>query len=147
MRECNKCGEEKEISDFRKGSKYTGGYRPTCIKCINDNQNKKYREKHGTTKSKRHRGFFKDSLERRLFYKYGLMYKDVFELFKEQHGTCKICGCLPTSSRNSGHTHFAVDHCHRTGELRGLLCMSCNVALGMMEDNPKYLLSCVEYLY
>jgi hypothetical protein len=58
-----------------------------------------------------------------------------------QGGVCAICGSVSKSGRK-----LAVDHNHATGKVRGLLCLKCNVALGLMSDNPDLLISAVSYL-
>lgn len=65
------------------------------------------------------------------------------EMLVKQHGKCAICGSTLNSSR---YTKFAVDHCHKTGKVRGLLCTSCNTALGLMKDSPERLQAAAKYL-
>ena len=55
---------------------------------------------------------------------------------------CQICG---TKSCGTGR-RLAVDHNHKTGKVRGVLCTSCNNGLGRFDDRPDLLLSAVEYL-
>jgi RNase P subunit RPR2 len=57
-------------------------------------------------------------------------------------GRCEICG---TSDRQNGRL-LAVDHCHDTGKLRGLLCSNCNTVLGLAKEQPAILLRAAEYL-
>jgi len=52
-----------------------------------------------------------------------------YKLLAYQKGGCAICGRKPTKIR------LAVDHCHQTGLLRGLLCFRCNRAYGLFHDN------------
>lgn len=62
-------------------------------------------------------------------------------LLKFQGGGCGICGCKP------GPTRLAVDHCHTTGLLRGLLCYRCNRGFGLFHDNDTArLLKAADYL-
>jgi hypothetical protein len=61
-------------------------------------------------------------------------------LFKTQNGVCAVCGEPPNTKR------LAVDHDHQTGEIRGLLCMHCNTALGKMRDSPDLLRKLLGYL-
>jgi len=103
------------------------------------------RLKRGGARRKPH-NFFVDSKEPVFFYKYGIRYADIFRMFTAQKGVCKICSHGPESPRNSGHKYLAVDHCHSTGKVRGLLCMRCNTALGMLEDNLELFTKCTEYL-
>lgn len=65
--------------------------------------------------------------------------KDVyFEIFKSQEGKCKIC--------KEPMTRPMLDHDHKTGEVRGLLCSSCNVGLGYFRDNSESLLRAADYV-
>jgi hypothetical protein len=56
--------------------------------------------------------------------KYGLKKSDYEAILQEQEGTCFICLRSPYEIRP--RRHLAVDHCHETGRIRGLLCYSCN---------------------
>lgn len=62
---------------------------------------------------------------------------------EEQGGVCAICGNPETDKRNH---RLAVDHCHETDKIRGLLCKSCNIGLGMFKDNTNNLTRAVAYL-
>lgn len=59
------------------------------------------------------------------------------ELQQAQSGRCKICGDASL---------LVLDHCHLSGYRRGLLCHSCNVALGMLKDSPARILKMLKYL-
>jgi hypothetical protein len=65
------------------------------------------------------------------------------EMLTSQNGSCAICLSKLNSSR---YTKLAVDHDHLTGKVRGLLCMNCNTALGLMKDSPKRLEAASQYL-
>ena len=68
------------------------------------------------------------------------------ELFEEQAGCCAICRRkLKIFGRDKGRT-AALDHCHYSGFVRGLLCVQCNSALGLFGDNPATLTRAVLYL-
>ena len=43
-------------------------------------------------------------------------------------------------------TSLSVDHCHKTGKVRGLLCHSCNTALGLLKDNTDVMRLAINYL-
>ena len=60
---------------------------------------------------------------------------------ESQGGGCAICGGQSWAGQN-----LAIDHCHQTGLVRGLLCAGCNTALGLMRDNPSRLRSAADYL-
>ncbi len=64
-----------------------------------------------------------------------------------QHGRCAICRAENNHRAGSGRVqNFAVDHCHDTGRIRGLLCGSCNIGLGRFKDNPNFLMEAAAYL-
>ncbi len=62
---------------------------------------------------------------------YGITYEEYETLLAAQEGVCAICGG-GTSKR-----HFAVDHNHRTGQVRGLLCARCNTGLARFMDSQE----------
>jgi hypothetical protein len=74
---------------------------------------------------------------------FGLTIGDYHALLAAQGGTCAICGSI--DPRN-GKGRFAVDHDHHTGKVRGLLCMHCNAALGLLGDDPARLRAAADYL-
>lgn len=66
----------------------------------------------------------------------------------EQNSKCAICKQENTSVTNdrTQKRKLAVDHCHKTGKFRGIICVHCNSGLGYFRDNPEYLQSAIEYL-
>jgi len=72
--------------------------------------------------------------------KYGLTVTQYESMLAEQGGGCAICGTKPDGKR------LAIDHCHKTGEVRGLLCSPCNVGLGHFRDDTDLLYKAVKYL-
>jgi len=65
------------------------------------------------------------------------------EMLVVQKGSCAICGSKFNNSRSS---KLSVDHCHKTGKVRGLLCSNCNTAIGLMKDSIIRLEKAIEYL-
>lgn len=66
-------------------------------------------------------------------------------LFEAQDGRCALCG-RDYFGWGGGRRPLVVDHCHETGKVRGLLCGSCNTALGRFGDNPARLRQAADYL-
>jgi len=64
-------------------------------------------------------------------------------ILKLQNNRCAIC--LGDNSDAKGKI-FAVDHCHKTGKIRGLLCRGCNVGIGNLKDNPELLEKAAMYI-
>jgi hypothetical protein len=102
-------------------------------------RNKKWRdgwseERKALEESKRKDRYFKR--------KYGIGLEEYETMFAAQCGLCKIC----KTDEKRGIGDLQVDHCHTTGEIRGLLCSNCNLMLGLVYDDTETLLSAIEYL-
>jgi hypothetical protein len=78
------------------------------------------------------------TMRKKRFKGYGITLDQFEQMFALQGSACAVC-------RKTGVT-LCVDHCHRTGEIRGLLCRRCNIALGYCDDDPDILLAAVAYL-
>lgn len=80
--------------------------------------------------------------------KYGITPEDYDRMHAQQGGTCAIC--REPETRIDGRTHaptqLSVDHCHKSGAVRGLLCRRCNTALGLVRDCPKVLRTMIAYV-
>lgn len=83
----------------------------------------------------------KSEFKSRLKRKYGITIEQYDDLYAEQGGTCAIC-CAPPD----GEERLAVDHCHDTGAVRGLVHRTCNTAIGLLRDDPELLTRAAEYL-
>ena len=75
--------------------------------------------------------------------KYGIDQHQYLQMLEEQDFGCKICGTKKTSK---GRSRFSVDHCHKTGKVRGLLCCDCNFAIGLFKDSKQNLIKAIGYL-
>lgn len=140
-----------------------------CWKCkknkkIEDFHNKKYKTKNGYVKRKQsicsdcsrrlHREWRKNNPEKVLEYRekydrnrhlvvtFGITKKQYDEMLNLQNNCCKICG----KNKSNFKTRLAVDHCHSTSKIRGLLCINCNRGLGAFNDDKKMLILAIKYL-
>lgn len=87
-------------------------------------------------------------MKRKLVKRYGINEEIYQQILKKQEGKCAICGskkATPIDYKNAPQ-RLAVDHCHKTGKVRGLLCFSCNRALGYLKDDITLLKKAIEYL-
>jgi len=113
----------------------------TCTACMKKNyaENKNgVRTRHMAAIAKR-----KDKIQEYAHKKlYGLESGEYNRLFKQQGGRCKVC----TSHQSELRQSLCVDHDHTTGEVRGLLCNSCNRGIGYFQDSPEILRSAIDYL-
>ena len=67
-------------------------------------------------------------------------------LFKRQNGVCAICKNPETATRDGKVKWLAVDHCHTSMRIRGLLCAACNTGIGQMLDDAARLRAAADYV-
>lgn len=84
----------------------------------------------------------------RLKAEFGITLAEYSTLLEKQGGVCAICGKSMTGVKEKGKQEHAlyVDHDHKTGKVRGILCNNCNFGIGHFLDNPQLLLKAAEYL-
>lgn len=80
--------------------------------------------------------------EARLRNRYGMNSEDYDALYDKQKGYCAIC----TTHQSLLKRALCVDHCHKTGKIRGLLCDDCNKGLGFFDDNPELIRKAIDYV-
>ena len=140
MKTCTVCKTEKTLDNFYnyKASKDGKAYR--CKSC--DDLARKKWIKNNPEKSQR------STRGRNLKVKYGITIEDYEKLLKDQDGKCACCGAEENTSLYGLNKtlSFAVDHCHKTNKVRGLLCNQCNRAIGMLGDTKEGVLKALEYL-
>jgi hypothetical protein len=73
--------------------------------------------------------------------KYGLAESEYHQLNESQNYVCAIC-----KGNDDRGAKLAIDHCHTTNKVRGLLCRTCNVAIGYLNDDIALLESAIDYL-
>lgn len=148
---CTVCKKRLPFEAFHKNKSKKDGLQTRCRNCYRDWYNKRYKE-NSEFREKRQQHFSKFYQEKypsrrelhsnaRLLYKYGLTVEDFEELSATQCHVCAICKQPP-----QGKKRLSVDHDHITGKIRGLLCDSCNIGLGMFRDNPTLLQVAIGYL-
>ena len=134
MKICKVCGLEKSEKDFYASS------RVTCRKCTQ----KRARDWRKANPDKR------AAQKRRAAMKFRLGRggeKSYNNMYISQNGVCAICGEKEREKTNKGMTkHLAVDHDHKTGKTRGLLCKKCNIGISMLGDDLDVLASATSYL-
>ena len=150
QKKCNQCHNVKSVGSFYK--KDSERLWHICKSCCLDNA--KLRRKtdlkwvtYQREKSKEYRQKnpikFKEIVRNStLKKKYGITSDQYRVLLESQGYKCKICG----SETAKGYGSFHVDHDHKTGRIRGLLCQGCNTSIGKFQDNPKLLRRAADYL-
>lgn len=144
---CKKCDKYYPLSSFDVRKDYTKldgspAYRSMCKECQAADNLQRYYVKGGyKNQAKRSR---KHHLKR-----YQMSVEDYEAMLQKQKGKCAICG-LEGSFRGGKseehHYRLFVDHCHDTGNVRGLLCHNCNAGLGHFRDNISLLEKAVRYI-
>ena len=79
----------------------------------------------------------------RLLCSWGVTLEEYISMLKNQKRRCAICG---TTKMDNGRRNFCVDHNHKTGKVRGLLCGKCNKGLGLFKDSISILEKAISYL-
>jgi hypothetical protein len=101
---------------------------------------------------KMHKKWYQDVYEpiaKNAYYlkRYNISFDQYTEMNEKQNSLCLICNQPESvSTRKDKTVHLHVDHCHKTGKVRGLLCRMCNTALGSLRHSPELLTKASEYL-
>lgn len=144
---CSKCGKRKLFSKFykHKGNNKSGldsqckackdEYNKRCSKTARHKSQVVQYNKTARRKSQMSRSTMKHNLKRM----YGMTLGQYDEMVENQNGVCMICE-KPEINRR-----LSVDHDHKTGKVRGLLCCRCNFALGIVEDDG-FVIAAKKYL-
>ena len=137
MKTCVACKKEKPLEEFPPNRKNKSGLNVKCRDCYNDYMRNWYarnKQKHiaRVKESKSH-----NSKRARLMSLYGLTEEEFYSLKNKYDGMCWCC-------RERKAT--CVDHCHKTGRVRGILCMACNTAIGKLGDDIEGLQKAIRYL-
>lgn len=133
MKKCNVCKNQKTLDSFHKRSESKDGKASTCIPCARI-RDKEWREKNPEK-------VVSNNIKSKLRLGYNLTVEDYNVMLAKQKGVCAICE-TPCPTKRS----LAVDHDHKTGLVRGLLCTNCNNGLGRFKDDKKLLTKALKYL-
>lgn len=142
MKTCNTCKTPKPYDQFHKCKKSKLGIKGDCKKCRSDYV-KFYRSNNRDLMKENSNRYYYNNKDkvRDGYYKryYGISMAQYLELLEKQNNSCALCGCVPKK-------HLSVDHDHKTGKVRGLLCLKCNSSLGVFGDNIEGFLKVIDYL-
>jgi hypothetical protein len=164
---CTKCLADKFITDFD-FVPTIGLYRQHCRECLRTYARERGRKKYGHGPKKildRNRSYrernkikFRNFDLKRYF---GITFEEFEKMLTDQGGRCKLCG---TAEPKGKHKRFHVDHYHPDGSpaskrrkgikfaaenraaIRGILCGTCNVGIGMLKDSPALLRHAADYI-
>jgi len=153
-RTCKTCKEVKDLIEFREVKRYKGGRSPHCKICFNKYASaatKKSRDKKGgwqVLKNDPSVVKYRESGRRwAVAWKHKLgVDLDPMAILKAQDYKCKICEIEISYLQQDGKKRAAVDHCHSTNKIRGILCWNCNIFLGYYEKRKDMVIKFEEYL-
>jgi hypothetical protein len=135
-KKCSDCGKVRLLKNFHRDNSRKDKHHPYCKKCVHI-RNEKFR------KSPRGRACAKRKYVK---YLYGLSSEKYEQMVKKQKGKCAICGKAETRKLNGSVVRLSVDHDHKTGKVRELLCNHCNAMLGFVNDDVELLKKVIYYL-
>ena len=140
---CKKCGQVKDLADFDKDVRNTGtkgkGVVSACKACRRPVE-KAWRVTNGKQVADYNRGYYKANATYQKVSRYGLSVDEYEAMLSAQNGVCKIC------QKPQEGKALAIDHDHKTGKVRGLLCETCNRGIGCLQDDPALLRSAISYI-
>jgi hypothetical protein len=167
---CTICNIKKKLSEFRINLEQTDKHRNECIDCTNEYNRKRYWKNHKTIleKNRKYRQDNKEKLQKsrikwlnknynkyiktqrkqRLKRLYNLTVFDYNKMLEAQNGVCAIC--LQKEKRINPKTNkvqrLSVDHNHKTGKIRNLLCYKCNKDVDRVEIDYNRFINIFKYL-
>lgn len=170
---CNECKKELPVDSFNLCKGITRGYQYKCKSCMKNinkaeavqakkreaikgwrksnpdkvaEQKKRHYEKYKEKARERSRKHYAENKDQHrnstMLRKYGITLEEYDKSRQAQNYRCALCGKHEDNNKQG----LVIDHCHKSTEVRKLLCTSCNVGLGMFKDNIDLLAKAMEYL-
>lgn len=167
---CKKCNIVKDLGEFYNARSRTGKYYRVwkCNSCVNAHNRERYNtgpEERRQALRRRSRNWKDNNPQRLAEYEarnfekhrkrdqnyglvrnFGITMDEYNLLLHEQKGVCAICQKPETAMQRGIIKLLAVDHCHTTGKIRGLLCGRCNPAIGCFREDESIILAAIIYL-
>lgn len=128
------CGTERVVDGYSLRS----GLSTSCRCLITEKNRSRIGVKHHNWRGGRRACRMRDA--------YGIEKDEYEEQLARQNGVCAICKNLEVARRKGIRKPLSVDHDHKSGAFRGLLCTKCNTALGLLDEDREILLAAIEYL-
>lgn len=136
LKACIKCELIQPLTRFYKDKTCKDGHVRKCITC--------YEQRRLEIKQADPIAHLKKTQTFWLKTRYGITLEEYHSMLINQNGKCAICDRLDSGKK--ANNAFCVDHCHKTGKVRGLLCMPCNRSLGQFNDDSNVLRKAADYI-
>lgn len=137
-KQCPLCNRLLNISSFYSNKASHDGCSSHCEECsrkIAKNVSKEQLHQYYLNRKRKQRNA-------KLLRDFGITIEQYEDILSSQDHKCAICGKTEEDNKKS----LAVDHCHETLRIRGLLCNNCNVAIGFLGDSIEKAMKSIEYL-
>lgn len=131
-KKCPKCGETKDESQWGFRDKEHTLFSSYCKSCDRIRKTLSARERFKDNGKRKQENF------RQRLWTYGLTKETYHDLMVKAEHCCEVC---------KTKENLVIDHCHESGKVRGILCWSCNVALGHFKDSRNNLQKAIDYLW
>jgi len=131
---CADCKRLKSADDFHVNRAMPDGRHYYCKEC-QKGRNEKWRQ---ANPEKARAAVRKSYRKHRVRQVYGISAEEYEAMLEKQEGKCPIC--------RKALKRPSIDHCHRTGKVRGVLCRHCNSSLSVFENDPEAVARLVTYL-
>lgn len=135
MKICSKCKQEKQLIEFYSSATSKDRLYPRCKDCDSKARQQWHRRNPERAKA--------SGRNRHIKSVYGITTEDYNLILSKQNNVCAICSKEETAK---GKFKLAIDHCHETNSIRGLLCNKCNRALGLFGENPDVIQRAKDYV-
>lgn len=144
---CSKCAVYKTLNLFSKSNQSPDKHQYWCKQCVSENSIAFYKKKNEDPEFRKKQSIKSIAIKKKrpevyknseLLRKYGISLTEYNQMIALQDGQCGIC--------NMTLSKPTVDHCHKTGKVRKILCYRCNNLLGQARDNTDILHSAISYL-
>jgi hypothetical protein len=149
---CSRCKQSKPEDEFYNNRAQSKGKVHYCKPCqaaymaayyqkTKETKRKKYLDENREAVARRKRSHYLRST-------FGITIEQYDEMHEAQNGLCLVCDepeTVPDPRNPNSIRRLAVDHCHTTGKVRGLLCQRCNMGIGYFRDNPLLLRAAADY--
>jgi len=141
-KQCNRCKETKPATCFEYNPQQRDGMRATCRQCLAPANAKRSRVYKAQQRANDPVKFRLVQRGKQYVRRYGLNEGDFERMNDTQNGKCAICANSPDPKKR----FLDIDHDHKSGKVRELLCTNCNTGLGRFRDDPDILIKAVNYL-
>lgn len=154
LKTCLSCNKDLPLNEFHKDKSRKDGHREKCKDCrckLPKTVHKKCVACGDsftiTNPNAKQRKYCGDNCQK-VHSKYGISEYEHEDLLITANYKCEICGKeeIGIDNRTGKIYELAIDHCHKTGKVRGVLCASCNTSLGGFKDDTNLLQKAIQYL-